>query len=241
MPSNPYAINDLQTPNDFDRDSYEDVRTRLAPLQNTHFEPWIEYTGAWIALSYRFKACAEYSESFTESFLNYGASPSDEKERYHQERDLYGFFVSGYSAIESFCYGLFFIASMLDTVKYPIQTKFPVQTEEHRKDISPESTEKKFRAAFSGQDITKALDRSVNDVKYQEWKDRRNMLAHRVKPQRLMSIGSSTAGKPNATYGPVRWGEIHLDKDTTDSRRQWLAKTLRDLLSAADAFTARYF
>jgi hypothetical protein len=102
-------------------------------LVNTKPIPGTEYLGAWIALSYRFLAIAGYDEAFTNSVRTHGDGPP-EPERYYQEWDLYGFFVSGLSVIESFCYGLFAIALLMDA------TKFPTATEKAKKKINPDST-----------------------------------------------------------------------------------------------------
>jgi hypothetical protein len=232
MPTDPLSTNHLPMPDDFDRDSYENVFSRLAPLNLTYPIPWGEYAGAWIALSYRFYSCAEYSDSFTESLQTHGGT-AQALECYRQERDLYNFFVSGLSAIESFYYGLFAVASMLDS------NTFPVQTDEGKR-TKPEGVVRRFLARFPNENVTTTMQNLLADKAYKEWNDRRNILAHRNTPGRLMSI-RVTMGRVDANYGPLRWGEIDLDERTTPSRRQWLAETLRDLLSAADTFTANHF
>lgn len=67
----------------------------------------------------------------------YGGAPP-EPERYRQERDLFGFFVSGLSAIESTNYGLFAIASMLDPNRFRIAEPWQIQLKEARADYSKE-------------------------------------------------------------------------------------------------------
>lgn len=233
MPTDPLSTNHLPMSDDFDRHSYENVFSRLAPLNVTYPIPWGEYVGAWIALSYRFYSCAEYSDSFTESLQTHGGT-AQALERYRQERDLYNFFVSGLSAIESFYYGLFAIASMLDS------NNFPIQTAAAKKSITPGRVVEKFLARFEDENVTITMQDLLNDQKYREWNDRRNILAHRITPGRRMSI-TVTMGTDDSDYGPLRWGEIYLDERTTPSRRRWLAETLRHLLSAADTFTATRF
>ena len=230
MPTDPLSTNHLRMPADFERDSYENVHSRLSPLHASYPVRWAEYAGAWIAISNRFYSCTEYDESFTESLRTHGGT-AQALERYRQERDLYNFFVSGLSAIESFYYGMFAIASMLDS------NNFPVENDAYRKRIQPRHVAKKFCARFQNENITTTMQNVLADQTYEEWKDRRNLLAHRITPGRLMSV--TVGGTPE--YGPLRWGEMHLDELTTPSRRQWLAATLRDLLSAADTYTANHF
>jgi hypothetical protein len=47
------------------------------------------------------------------------------------KRDLYGFFVSGLSVIEGFCYALYAIAAMLRS------DRFPITTDENKKNVHP--------------------------------------------------------------------------------------------------------
>jgi len=112
MPTNPLSTIHLPMPDDFDLVAYERIASRIAPLHEVHPDSWPEYAGGWSAIGFRFYACAEYDESFARSFRQHGGSPPP-PERYGQERDLYGFFVSGLSVIETFGYGLFAVASML--------------------------------------------------------------------------------------------------------------------------------
>src|SRR5215212_7163403 len=87
--------------------------------------------GGWSAIGYRFYACAEYDESFSSSFRQHPGLPPA-LERYGQERDLYGFFVSGLSVIESFFYGLYAIASMLRS------DRFSILTDDEKRKIGPQ-------------------------------------------------------------------------------------------------------
>jgi hypothetical protein len=130
MPTDPLSTMGLPMPDDFDISSYESIASGLAPLHSTYTVAWPDYASGWVALGYRFRACAEYDESFVESFRQHGGSLPP-LERHGQERDLFGFFVCGLSVVESFCYGLFAIASMLRS------DRFPIQTDDEKRRIKP--------------------------------------------------------------------------------------------------------
>jgi hypothetical protein len=149
MPTNSLSTIHLPMPDDFDIASYESVASRIAPLHEVHSDSWPEYAGGWSAIGYRFYACAEYDESFGRSFLRHGGSPSS-LERHGQERDLYGFFVTGLSVIESFCYGLYSIAAMLRS------DRFPITTNENKKNVEPNMVAAKFASVYPQEPVTRA-------------------------------------------------------------------------------------
>jgi hypothetical protein len=84
-------------------------------------ESWRQFNWAWGGLLYRFCACAEHNEAFTESVTRAGASPPD-PDRYVQEKHLFGFFVTGHSAIECLSYGLHALGSMVAPPSFPMAT-----------------------------------------------------------------------------------------------------------------------
>ncbi len=226
MPTPPVSTMFLEMPNDFEHGFYNAVHSRIGPLHERYQPQWIEYVDAWCAVAYRFRACAEYDEAFTQSIQTDDAPP--QPERYYQERDLFGFFVTGLSVIESTCYGLYAIASMLDDVY------FPIKKAGHKKAISPESTANRFRTTFPTEDLSRALNRMVNSQEYEDWKEVRNILAHRGSPGRSIRRTAGSGG----TYGDSLWlNRIPLDSSTTSSRRAWLAGTLQTIFSEADSFT----
>jgi hypothetical protein len=215
-------------PQDFPLRPYNNIRNRLGGERDKHPDSWSEFASAMNAVEYRFHSCAEHDEAFAESIRRAGNSPPA-PERYAQERELFCFFVTGMSAIESFCYGLFAIGSMLDA------QAFPFVTTEDKRNITPEKTADKFRTTFSGENITSILKRLTESQDYQRWRTMRNILSHRSTPGRKFFRGG-------ARDGDAVWGEkIMIDEDTTVSRRRWLAKVLDDLLEATDAFTAAKF
>src|SRR4051812_16010084 len=95
----------LAAPKDFPFDSYEAVHARVSRQKDYSPAAWSEYAGGWNAVAYRFIACPEHDRSFTQNFRVYGRAP-EPPHRYLQERELFGFFVSGQATLESCCYAL---------------------------------------------------------------------------------------------------------------------------------------
>jgi hypothetical protein len=83
-----------------------------------------------------------FDQAFRDSMAKFGAAP-EPPERYRQERHLFGFFVSGLSAIESFCYGLCALAWEADSRRVSLAT--PGQ----KKGVSSESTRDRFSTRIS--------------------------------------------------------------------------------------------
>lgn len=116
---------------------------------------------------------------------------------------------------------------------------FPIATAAHKKLINPRTTAQRFASLFQTDDITKALENLLNDQNYDEWTDIRNVLTHRGSVGRQHAV-TMVAGA-EAEHRKTQWGSLVLDVNTTHSRRQWFAQSLRTLLITADTFTANHF
>jgi hypothetical protein len=226
---------DIEMPEDFSVTPYENIIKSIVLAREAdkhpgswHPESWREFACAWNAVAYRFCSCAEHDVAFTEA-MKRPEKFSKSHEIYIQERELFCFFVSGMSVIESTCYALFAVGSMLD-----VRT-FPIATPEDKRKINPEMTADKFGSAFAFESISSILQQLIGSEDYQEWKTMRNIISHRSAPPRTLFVGGEH-------HGEVVWGlSIQLDEHTTNSRRKWLADTLCDVLKAAETFTAACF
>jgi hypothetical protein len=190
---------------------------------------WEQFAAAWNGLAWRYSTCAAHDEAFTRSIGRHG-DPTPAAERYIQERELFGFFVTGLATIESFCYGMYFVGSLLDAGNF--RTSKPG----HLKAICPKSTACAFSKAFSGDSFADLLSRLTDLDDFREWNDIRNVLAHRcAPPRRLFRDVGATERVPRA---PIWLPGITLDQQTTVRKRSWLAATMRELLESAERFTA---
>src|SRR5207247_3301269 len=95
----------LLAPADFPHKAYEVVHERVKGKQDSHPIPWEHYAGGWNAVAYRFISSTEHDQAFTDSVRRYGNSPAP-PHRYAQEKELFGFFVTGQAALESCCYAV---------------------------------------------------------------------------------------------------------------------------------------
>lgn len=216
----------LELPDDFEYESYEAVSSLIGPLREIHRLQWKEFTTAWQAVANRFLACAEHDEAFTRSIKKNDAPQLPE--RYYQERDLFGFFINGLSVVESTCYGLYAIGSMLKEVY------FPIKKPNNMRAISPKMTADRFRTTFPNEGISCTLNEVIESQEYDDWKEVRNILVHRGSPGRTFH---RTVGFGDDTHGDALWlNGIPLNASTTPSRRAWLAGTLQTLLQEAESF-----
>ena len=127
----------LTLPPAFPDDLFEEVRNRVGTKVPTGSSA-VEYLGgSHNGVRHRLKACADYSEEFTHSINTFGDSPPL-IERYQQERSLFGFFVSGYSVLDSFSFFMHTAAAQIDP------TNFPMQKPGHLKGISFKAAPKVF-------------------------------------------------------------------------------------------------
>ena len=189
-------------------------------------DTWREWAGGWTGLAYRFRAAAEYGESLVASYRAHSASPSFE-ERFRQEVDLFGFFVSTQSALECTAYGCFALGALANAAA------FPMATPEERRRVGLRSTADAFRNTFPSDVLTGQFAGLLADPRRSDLEVIRNILVHRAQPPRafVRGIGASIPE-------PTTWGTFVLDDTLTPSWRAWLATWLDRLLSAAEVFAA---
>jgi hypothetical protein len=228
-------------PNDFPILPYDNVHKRIVarnattPIPNNLLD---HYQGAWNAIAYRFRACAEHSDAFTASIQRVGvANPLEE--RYNQERDLFGFFLSGLSTLESAAYAFFAIGSILDS------SQFPMQTNADLRKVSLRFTGDKYAAFYPTDALTTKLVQLQTSPEFEAWGSLRNILAHRTAPGRhhinSATINFATGAVTNQqTKAEMKGLAVPLDNTTTVTRRSWLSQTLNEVVDAAERFTATH-
>jgi hypothetical protein len=207
-------------PKDFPQKLYEEIHSHCQPRMTPeppNGERWNEYMAAWNAVAYRFRAVADHDEAFVLALF-----PDTHENRYKQEKELFGFFVSGLSVLESFSYGLYFLASLVASQHFPIQK---------RQEITLKVTGQCFDRAFPKKPITLCLHSLLNEVTYLEWKRIRNTLAHRCAPGRNIPFGGSSSQDDI-----WKLENIPLNRNITATRRRWLAVVLSNLLDEACFF-----
>ncbi|MBI5204440.1 MAG: hypothetical protein HZA11_05935 [Nitrospirae bacterium] len=217
----------LPMPDDFPVAPYEIIHSCYSQRKDSNLMLWKQCAGAWNAVAYRFLSCTEHDLHYTKSVRQGIAAPSHANV-YLQERELFGFFITGLAALEAFYYGIFAIASMVKAKNFPFATAADF------KKINYSDTANKFQSSFKREDIANILLQVINTPEFIEWNEIRNILVHRILPNRHYYIGGD---KHNQTL----WEKgIVIDINTTSTRRKWLAKNLNDLLTSAASFTEKY-
>ena len=192
----------LEMPDDFPSNSYEAIHTLVTARKDTYPDAWREYAGAWNAVAYRFLSCARHDEAFTDTVRRFGTSPPP-PQGFTQEDELFGFFVTGLAAIESLCYGLYFVGAMTDGTNFPAVDL---------RGIEPAKTVAQFSGAFPNENITTALVQLKDDKDFKDWKEIRNILGHRVSPGRRFHRGGTQDRQ-------TLWlKDIQIDEDRKSTR-----------------------
>jgi len=215
----------LEMPADFPSEPYEAISARLVNMKDPFPESWSQFTSGWNAVAIRFLSCIEHDRNFTLSVIRFTNAPR-QPGRYIQERELFGFFVTGLSCIDSLCYSLYFIASILNKEKFTV-------LENKIKYIYPSTVKKKFEDSYKDEIITNELKKLIEDQNYKKWKNIRNILAHRSMPGRHFYSGGEYNGK-------ALWiDRIEINENTTVSRLKWLKNKITTLINATDVFTKK--
>jgi hypothetical protein len=231
----------------------EDQRMNYPEITDQHHDDWdllhrFEYQhfySAWVAVAFRLRACATHSQNYTFLFQRTRETSQDE-DLFREDDALFGFFVKGLSALESFAYSLYALGALIctpaQTPSVPPPPQFPLLHPKQPRllrNISPAETLRTFEQAFPGSPLTSLLSHLLSDAAYRQWSEIRNELAHRV----------ATAGRSIQYQGPMlfapdetplavtQWaGQLHLDEATTSSRFDWLKGIINQGIEATAAF-----
>ena len=203
-------------PTDFPAKAYDAVST-IVQARRSGEPTYTDCFDAWRAVAYRFWALAEYDASFTKSISIFGAA-CNETERFSQERDLFGFFSSAMSVFEAYSLAMYIAGSWLAPAVFNAKIK----------NITIEETLKAYNTIFHADAISQALDATVHDQVFEEFKRLRIVLFHRAVRARSINIG----GPPDS----MQKENIDLNETTTPVRRQHVALLLTSLTNAAHTF-----
>ena len=182
-------------PSDFPTGDYQSVEAAVDRWLKTTRQGdetpavWYEFVRAWQAAAHRFRMCAEHDKAFTEAITVANCTHED---LYIQDRELFLFFVTALSTIESICYAAFALASMLRP------SNFPLASNKDRARVGVVTVRKAFGKSYPNRDITRRLDALIGDPAFGEITDARNIQAHRQLPQRTLSVSLTLSSGPAA-------------------------------------------
>jgi hypothetical protein len=204
------------------------------------------FYSAWVAVVFRLRACAIHSQEYTATFQRTGGTTQDE-DLYLEDDALFGFFVKGLSALESFAYSLYALGALICTPaerpSIPPPAQFPLlhpRQPQRLRAITPTETLHAFEQAFPGEPLTALLGQMISDGAYRQWSEVRNVLAHRVATagRAIQYQAFPREGEPPLAV--TQWAsDLQLDATTTSFRYDWLRETINRGVEATAAFTVQ--
>jgi hypothetical protein len=157
-----------------------------ADWQRLHRFEYDHFYSAWVGVAFRFRACALHYHDFIEVFRRTSGTAQN-LDLYQEDDALFGFFVKGLSALESFYYGLYALGALIMTPTQAPSVPPPYQflwldpgESKKLKRIVPEGVRDTFKTTFPELPLTEYLEHLIDDPHYQAWRDMRNILAHRA-------------------------------------------------------------
>ena len=224
-------------PNDFDLATYQKIMDIVFSSKIIDEIHKAEFAGAWNNVLYRYIEFCQSNNEFVKCLREHSNTPTT-RWRYEQERSLFNFFTCGLSIIESYCYAVYVICSI---VKYEC---FPLIDPDDRnlvkmgliKQISLDCLAKKLSSFFTHDKITIKINEINVDNSFKSLKIVRNALCHRSTPGRL--IFGTTRDKLSK---PPEWTfrnnvKFTIDENLTEDFQTWLSKKLRLLFADLEIF-----
>ena len=221
----PLATNGITPSDDFPAEQYDAVHHTVTERWSEHSR-YDHYAGSWNALAYRYHDAVEAGLRFNQSILEHGPTPQSQ-ERHGQEKDLYGFFTNGLSAIESSFYAAFAIGSFISP------ESFPLETAKDQQRISPTLTRDAYLRTFPGSTIIHTFDNLLADEAYRALREIRNILTHRTAPGRRMYVG---LGEDDAPAVEWKLNNIVLDDHLVPNQQSELARMVSSVVAAMSVF-----
>jgi len=221
-------------------DQYHDDWMKLHRFEYNHFY------SAWVAIAFRLHASNDHNNAYTEVFKRTGGVAYD-RDLYQEDDALFDFFVKGFSVLESFYYSVYALGALIFTptqeLSVPPPPQFPLlhPTEQKKlREITPLRTYTAFNQLFPGLPLTDLLGYILDDVVYKEWKDIRNLLAHRVATagRTIEYSGSFPFQEERTPLSITPWAsDLSLNTTTTAYRYDWLKKTINCGIEEIATFT----
>ena len=142
-------------------------------------------------------------------------------ERYRQERLLFSLFSEGLSCLACFYYGSCFVGAMCDPATF--------DPEVDRRSIAPARVAELYLARFGGDQLTASMLEVARSDQTRDWREIRNVLAHRSSPGRGFQAGGPRSGVAD-------WLGGTLTADGIRERRSWIGETVSSLIAPAPRF-----
>lgn len=217
----------MRFPSDFPLHVHQAIADHVTPFLKHDEEMLDNFNGGWMGVAHRFRACADADDAFTASIKAHPSVAGEE--RFRQEHALFTFIVTGYSAIECFSYGLYWMGASKRPIEFPVNAK-------DLKGVYPGVVAKQFQASYSSHSLTTCLANLVSHTEFGKWGLARNVLSHRAQPARLHSMVLG-----GAVTTELKLAGLEINDQTTAAKRLWLARELKVCLDAAHQFAIAEF
>jgi|SRR5712671_3331177 len=220
----------IPMPGDFPDALFDSVYTRVDVKLAVDPDAQFEFHTASNTVQYRFLECAEHDEAFTK-VMALGAAAGG-RDRFAQERELFGFFYSARSILEALAYALF----AMGAPKWPAH--FPRDILDHKKNFNIYETIKAYAAAMPTETFSQDVRNVFDGMECEQLRCIRNELTHRGQGSRLFFVGGPQSGN---IIWRLKYQSLFLDQNTTQNMRAGLTRALSDIMQMTDTMTAREF
>jgi hypothetical protein len=224
---------DLDFPPDFPVPSTDALHGHLSDRnpQASQTPEWQEWAMGLNGLVYRFLGCDGHGQAAIASLRASFSPPQPERQR--QESALFGFFYEGLSCLECLYYALYFVGCLADPTQFDINV--------NRRRIEPGFVARKYAGRFGGERLAQALAAVETSADFTEWEDIRNFLSHRGIPGRAFHEGGPRHGTVDWNL-PIQNVDVSqlLEPDALQQRRDWLGRSVTQVVDAAAAFAQQH-
>lgn len=187
-------------------------------------------------VAYRYRTLAENDEIFTTSIKQDGYGPPIEEGYYKQISSQFAFFTAGFSCIESFFFAMHALAS------YYKPDSFDLCTEALSR-VGWSQVKDQYNKHWKETALASTMSGLVASTEFNEWKEIRNILSHRVEiPREIIfhcSNGNVSANLLREKAGS-KGGNISLNEFTISKRRLWLSDQIMELVDSLVLFAKQY-
>ena len=231
-----------------DRDPYKFLAGLVGAFQNRlNTDPSVKpqfhfFTASMAAVSTRFSALDRWAAEFPKACVGVNQDLGKHQE---QHQLLFDFFSNASAAAESFCFGSYFIGSVLDPTNFPLAIPQSGHLTELWK-IDPKKTRNGYGLFEPNSPFTKRLGDFLDSDEYKLISSMRNLLVHRIIPGRTISIATAPGrvtshlidldlwfdGDVYRSYGgsfPPQRRVFELDDNCLSKQRDCLDVSIHDL------------
>jgi len=220
----------VELPGDFPGALFESIYQRVHPKLSSNEDAKSEFSVAFATVQYRFVECTEHDENFSQLIRAYPTCAG--RERFWQEKALFGFFYSGRATLEALAYGLF----AAGVGKWP--AIFRKSILDHMEDFRMSHVINGYKSCLPGDPFAQDLEEVLRSTACEQLRLIRNELTHRTQGTRLVFVGGSQDG---TVVWRLKSQSLPINVETTARIRSALATTLADALQLTEAMTARAF